>query len=296
MKEPMKALAKNYLLVAGLATPLMMATGAFADAPFMNIAFDGDPIGQPPATNTTTTLPITQPYSLGGYGPLTTNPYGDSPPTPSDGTVLVENTGTMTAAVLTSNSTNDQEGAVYMDTQYSVLSQFVQESFDLEILNQPPAATIQPVTLNGGPDVGGIIFGVNNFQAGNPGFDFDVVPTGASNGVFGIRTADGNGVTSFFNYSDNTVYHIQLDADYSADTVDAYVNGNLEETGDPMRSGVVANANPDETFIYLNAEPGYANSVAIDNIQASVPEPASISLLGMGALALLKRRHTPAKT
>jgi len=278
------------LAAVGMSWPLW-SIPAMAD-PFMNINFDGDTVGNPPATNTTITYPITQPYSIGGYSDSTTNPYGDSPPTADDGTVLVGNPDGMSkAAVLTSNSSNDQEGAVYLDTEYSVTTQTLQVSFDVDVLNAPPAATIQTKILNGGPSSVGILLGVNNFQSGNSGFDFAIAPTSGTGGIFGIRTADNTGLTSFFSYTDNSVNHVELDANYSTGTVDAYVNGTLEESGDPMQSGIVPNANPDETFIYLNAEPGYANSVAIDNIQASVPEPASLSLLGIGALALLRRRR-----
>ncbi len=283
--------SKLTLTLAALTSALAISAPAFAD-PFMNINFDADTPGNPPATSTNTTLPITQPYSLGGYSALTTNPYGDSPNTPDEGTILVGSPdGMSNAAVMTTNPTDAEVGALYMDTEYSVTSQSVQLSFDLDIKNQPASATGQLKTLNGGPSTVGILLGINNFQAGNTGFDFAAAPTSAAGGVFAVRSPDNGNLTSFFNYSLNTPYHIEIDANYDTGLMDTYVNGALEASGLPMASGIVPNANPDETFIFLNGEAGYANEVAIDNIEASVPEPASLSVLGLGACALLARRR-----
>src|SRR5579862_8586285 len=230
------------LALSGIAS-LALAGPAIAD-PFMNINFDGDTVGQPPATSTNTTLPITQPYALGGYSAVTVNPFGDSPNTPDEGTILVGNPDGMSqAAVMTTNPTDNQVGTLWMDTQYSVTSQVMKLSFDVDIKNGPPAATQQLKTLNGGPQTVGILLGINNFQAGNSGFDFAAAPTSGTGGIFGLRSPDTTNITSFFNYSDNTPYHVELDANYSTGLLDAYVNGNLEAGGLVMQSGAVPAAN-----------------------------------------------------
>jgi hypothetical protein len=278
-----------------LAAPLALAYPALADNQFMNINFDGDTIASQPATNTTVTYPITQPYAIGGYDPDPDPNNGayESPPTPADGTILVGDApGISKGAILTTDPGNNQIGALWMDTEYNQSSQVMKLSFDLNVLNAPSALTAQTKFLNGNPaDPVGILLGVNSFQSGNSGFDFAAAPTSSSGGVFGVRTADNTGLTSFFNYTNGDSYHIELDANYSTGTVDAYVNGTLEESGAPMQSGIVPGANPDETFIFLNGQPGDANSVAIDNIEASVPEPASLGLLAIGGGALLMRRR-----
>ena len=79
-------------------------------------------------------------------------------------------------------------------------------------------------------------------------------------------------------------------------TVNAYVDGVLGYSGYPLRTGaVVGPTSTSELFIYFNGESGYANQVAIDNIQgydsaysapAPVPEPGTMMLLGAGFLGL----------
>jgi hypothetical protein len=294
----MKASKNNFRFFAaslGITAPLWFMSGAALADPFMNITFSGDTVGQPPATNTNTALPITQPYALGGYDPDPdpNNGAEESPPTAADGTILVGNPdGMPNAAVMTTNPDDNQIGALWMDTEYNVTSELVKLSFEVDIISGSPT-TAQTKTLNGDPtQTVGVLLGINSFDAGNTGFDFAAAPTSGSGGIFGLRSPTSDNLTSFFNYSDDTPYNVEIDANYGTGLMNAYVNGTLEASNLPMVAGIDPAANPDETFIFENGELGYANSVALTNIEASVPEPASTGvLIFAGAAALMRRRR-----
>jgi len=114
-KAPLQSFALSTVLSMSLAFAGLFSAAAKADNQFMNITFGGDTDGNPPATNTNTSLPITQPYSLGGYSDSTVNPYGDSPPTADDGTAVVVITHDPAVAAAMDRRVVMQDGRVISD-------------------------------------------------------------------------------------------------------------------------------------------------------------------------------------
>jgi hypothetical protein len=253
-------------------------------APFMNITFDGDAEGAQPSTAAPAN-PVLKPYAIGGY-----DPTYQSPPSAASGTIIVNDVGGMNnAAVLTTNSSNNELGALWLDTAFSQASQQVTLSFDVNILAAPTGATVQPKTLDGGPGTAGILLGMNTFGSAQ-GTRFAAAPTSATGGVFAIRTPDNLGLQSFFNYTEGQTYHIDLVSNYNTGLVSTYVDGVF--TGDKSFASLPAvGVTTQEFFFHLNGEGGFANSIAIDNVVAAVPEPTGIALLGLGAGAMLLRRR-----
>ncbi len=274
----------------------MLASGFTATsvaAPFVDINFDSDAIGSAPSTAASTN-PLVKPTAIGGYDTDATpiwDPGYKNPPTASCGTILVQDVGGMSkAAQLTTNSENAELGALWIDTSVSYTSQQVRLSFDVDIIGAPNSATSQVKTLNGS-GAAGILLGMNTFGTA-PGAKFAVAPTSATGGVFAIRSADNNDLQSFFTYTEGTTYNVALVSDYDTGVVSTYVDGVF--TGSKtFASAPAANVTTQEFFFHLNGEASYSNIVAIDNISA-VPEPASIGLLGVAGLAMLKRRRRTA--
>ncbi|HEX8525295.1 MAG TPA: PEP-CTERM sorting domain-containing protein [Tepidisphaeraceae bacterium] len=275
--------------ITTLAAAALLATAVTASAavtPFMDVNFDSDTAGSTPAAGPSSN-PISKPGALGGYTATTEN----NPPTAANGSILVNNAGTMSkAAVLTTNSANNELGALYVDTGFSQVSQHLSLSFDFSVLDAPTSGTVQPKTLNGSGSVG-ILFGINVFGTAQ-GMRFAAAPTSASGGVFAIRSASNTDLQSFFNYNEGQTYHITLAADYSTGKVTTFVDGT--PTGSLTFAAPASGVTTQEIFMHLNGESGNANSVAIDNIVAAVPEPASLSVLGLGSLAMLGRRRRSA--
>jgi len=277
------SLRKHVVVLAVLA----LALSASADT-FMNVTFGGDTIGSAPATGT----PITQIGALGGY---TATAY-NSPPTADNGTILVDNVAGMSkAAVLTTNRTNGEVGALFMDTGLGMVSSRLNVTFDIAVLSAPTAATAQaPYHLNGSAtDTAGVLFGVRAYAStvGQWAFSFAVAPTSATGGVFALRDITNTQLTTFGSYVEGQKYSIALYADYSKGTVDAYVDGVLGFSGYPLRTGVVAApTSTSELFMYFNGQSGEANQVAVDNILVSdtaVPEPLTMLgvIAGVGGVA-----------
>lgn len=277
-------------LLVVVAVVLTCAARASAETPFLDINFNGDLTGAAPGTGASSN-PISIPGAIGGYDsdplPLS-DPGYKSPPTASCGTILVNDAGSLTkAAVMTTNPTNGELGALWIDTGFSQTSQNIKLSFDLCVLAAPTTATAQVKTLNGTGSAG-ILFGINTFATAQ-GARFAVAPTSATGGVFSIRSADNSDLQSFFDYVEGSTYHVDLFSDYGTGLVSTYVDGNY--TGAfAFASGGAAGVTTQEFFMHLNGESGFANQVAIDNIVASVPEPSSLALFGIGAVALLRRR------
>ncbi|MGB7160590.1 MAG: PEP-CTERM sorting domain-containing protein [Tepidisphaeraceae bacterium] len=271
-------------LAAGLLSALL-TTAAHA-TPFLDINFDGDTAGSAPGTAPLSN-PLIKPTAIGGYDPA----YA-SPPTAASGTIVVTDVGGMTkAAVMTTNPSNGVTGALWIDNNgFNQLSQQVSISFDLNVIDAPTNATVQPKTLNGAGSVG-ILLGMNTFTGTSaPAARFAVAPTSAGGGVFAIRSPDNSDLQSFFNYVEGETYNVQLVSNYDTGKVSTYVNDAFQGEFS-FWSGGGANISTSEFFFHLNGESGNANSVAVDNIVAAVPEPTGIALVAMGAGALLLRRR-----
>jgi hypothetical protein len=290
-------IAKSRALVLGGAVLSSLALcGPAIAAPFMNINFDGDTAGSQPTLSPQGAPgdPVNQPTALGGYDNLSDpNGFGDSPPKSDEGSVIVNNASTMSkAAVLTTVPGNNNQGAIWMDTDYSDTGNNFHMSFDLAILHTGSASSVQTYKLNGltGPDQE-MIFGLNEFTGlGSSIFGFAAVPTSGGAGLFGLRNINNAEIDTFFNYTLGDTYHIDIDSDFTTGTVDAYVNGTLKLADYPMRAGLTNN-NLVETFAFVNGDSVDSNSVALDNITGAVPEPASFSILGFAAGATLLRRR-----
>lgn len=113
-------MSKSFISVAAALTLAVLATSALADVQFLNVNFDADTIGSAPATTNSGVWsignPVSRPNGIGGYDsdplPLS-DPGYKSPPTASCGTIVVGNaTGISQGAVLTSNNTNNEVGAL----------------------------------------------------------------------------------------------------------------------------------------------------------------------------------------
>lgn len=273
----------------GLVASAAMFAASFGSAhaaTFLDINFDADTIGAAP----TTRYPVpgtpnqTDLWAIGTYDAL------------PGGSVLVNNApGISKGAVLTSNSAEGTLGSQWLDTAFSATGQNVGLSFDINVLAASLDVAVQPKILDGGPGTSGILFGMNAFGTA-PGFRFAVTPTSANGGLFTFRTPDNLGLTSFFSYTEGQKYHLDIDADYTAGTLDAYVDGNLL-LNDYVFAAGAANVTTQEFFFHLNGEVGTANSVAVDNIFATVvPEPSTtaaavIGLVGL-TVACVRRRRT----
>jgi hypothetical protein len=274
-------------LAIGLLAGTVLSSSAAHAAPFIDINFDADADGSAPSVDSTPPNPMVQPYAIGGYT-LTTE---DNPPTPANGSILVGDIGGMSnAAIMTSNAANGVLGALWIDNNgFSQVSQQVTLSFDVNILDAPTTATVQPKILDGGFATAGILLGMNTFGTAQ-GTRFAAAPTSATGGVFAIRTPDNSGLQSFFNYTEGQTYHIDLVSNYDTGLVGTYVDG-VFTGNEAFATGPSALVSTQEFFFHLNGELGNANSVALDNIVASVPEPTGIALLALGAGALLLRRR-----
>ena len=293
---------KRSLMFVGLA----LFTGAFAvhakaDGVFLNINFNGDTAGSAPATGASS--PVTKPDAIGWYD-YDANPNNgaySSPPTAADGTIVVNNAGTMSkAAVMTTNARDNQIGALWMDTGYSVVGNEIKLSFDIDVLSG--VKTIgQTATLSTDSSSVNTLFGINTFSSAGT-LRFNAVDTSSTGGLFGIRTTNDGGstflVTPFFDYTNGQTHNVVLDANYATGLLNVFVDGNSALSNFAFLSAPSPGATLSETFMYLNGDTTLAaqNSVAIDNINGSVvtPLPASVwsvfALIGgLGLVGGMKR-------
>jgi len=207
--------------------------------------------------------------------------------TPDMGTAVVNGN----SATLTSN--NAEVGAVWMDTSLNSHANFVSLKFDLNILSQ--AASGYDQAFGGAQTLGGVRIVQNGIFAESLQF----MPTDATTGTFAFRNFDGSAVQTIGNYTTNTLYHIQLDADYASGTASAYINGNLAYTGYPLRSGTGPGGLTSEVFVYLNGATGddVHNSFTIGETAVPLPSTASAGMICLAALGLgkvVRRRGTAA--
>lgn len=281
------------LFASVLSAGALLSTWQTANAQqVLDINFNSDTAGNAPATSAMISpLPLTKPYGIGGYDydPDPNNGLYESPPTAADGTILVS--GATLNTTWTTNSGDNQVGSLWMDTEYSVTSSFLQLKFDLNVLGASQSSG-QSYTLLSNASTVSPVFGVNTFESTfTNSLRFNAVPTSSTGGVYGIRTSAG--IEPFFSYTNGDNHQIELDADYSTGTLNVLVDGVTK-----MSSYAFSTPNPSatiqETFFYLNgdtsASPG-SNSIALDNISASVPEPASLGLISLCAVGLLRRRR-----
>ena len=278
--------AVRLLLFAAVSGCCLLASVASAEV-IVNVNFDGDTLGAPPATSVPSGDVVSQPIAIGGFG------------APA-GSVLVGNApGMSKGAILTTNAPNGAVGAQYLDvTGFSLPGQQLAMSFDINILSAPTNATAQPKILGGG--IAGILLGMNVHTSNSWAFRFAAAPTDANGGVFAFRTEDNSELIPFFNYEEGKTYRIDILANYSTGKLDAFVDGVQLLTGFAFWSSGAANVSTNEFFFHLNGEPGYSNVVAIDNLFATqAPEPASLlvwTLLGVTTVGAARRarRKLPA--
>jgi hypothetical protein len=283
----------RFCRLGALLAALSLSPAVASAAPFMNIDFESDTPGSAPTTDLTPGNPMTQPSAIGGYT-LVSPPAGDTPPTAGSGTIVVGNSpGMAQGAIMTTNPLNSELGALWVDNNgFNVAAQQVRMSFDVNILAAPTVATTQPKVLNGG--TAGILLGMNAFtnSGSQQSFRFAAAPTSAAGGVFAFRTADNLELVDFFNYVEGQTYNVAIEADYTTGKVRAFVDGVLKISNHTFLTTNVPGAVTGEYFFHLNGEAGFANSVALDNIQSSViPEPASAALAGAAACGLFVVRR-----
>jgi hypothetical protein len=245
-----------------------------------DFTFDDQSIGSTPTTTTPGVDPQPQQHVYAIDGFPDTGPYS--------GSVTVNNAGTMSkAAVMT--TTQGGTGSQYMDTQFLTNGPQITVDFDLDVIDVPTTGLPQSATSI--PN--GQAFVIQAFAESGGGNDrvwrFAASPTSATGGIFGMRDNSGGDIIPFATYNEGDTHHFKIVSDYSTDTVNVFMDGNPEVVGAPFVNAGATGM--DELFIFQNDVEGQTNSVAIDNIVTAVPEPASISMLGLGALALARRKR-----
>jgi hypothetical protein len=293
MKTSFKTNYLKMIAVVGVVAVSLAVCPAMAEQfKFMDINFNGDSSGSAPSTSPapsplTSATPITTVQAIGGYDsdPLpATDPGYKSPPTASCGTVVVGDVSGMSkASVMTTNSTDGEMGALWMDTGFSMTSSQLSLKFDINVLAAPTTATVQPKLLNNTTDQAGILFGINTFTSAGRGVCFAVAPTSENGGVFALRNAANDRLITFGNYVEGQTYNLAIAANFETGTADAYINDVLAVSDFPFwATGNSSAITTSEVFMHLNGESGYSNQLAIDNIQAFnyvVPEPGTLTLL-----------------
>ena len=245
-----------------------------------DFTFDDQAAGTTPITTTPGVDPQPQQhvYAIGGFPD--TGPY--------TGTVQVNDAGTMSkAAVMV--TTQGGTGAQYIDTQFLTNGPQITVDFDLDVIDVP--TTGLPQSAASIPD--GQAFVVQAFAESGGGNDrvwrFAASPTGPTGGIFGLRDNSGGDIIPFASYTEGDTHHFKIVSDYSTDTVNVFMDGNPAVVGAPFVNAGATGL--DELFIFQNNLENQPNIVAIDNIVTAVPEPASLSMLGLGVLSLARRKR-----
>jgi hypothetical protein len=248
--------------------------------------FDSTPNGSTPPTAAPGANPQHDVYSIGGYpdsGTLT-------------GGVTVQDASTMSHAAVM-NTTQGGTGSLFIDTQFNTTGNKISTSFDVAILAMP--TTGLPQDAAHAPNGQGFVvqaFG-NGPLAQNRVFRFVATPTGATGGSFGLRNNTDGDIIVIGSYELGQTYHIQIDADFLSQTIDAYIDDSLAAND---LAFVDPTTNIYEDFIFQNGVEGETNTAAIDNLVTydnitafgSVPEPITLALMGagLGGIAMGRRR------
>lgn len=281
---------------AAVALPLAVWSVSAAAVPFVggneitDFNFDSDTAGSPPPTTypSADATPQHDIFAIGGFpdtGPLT-------------GTVTVQDAGTMhNAAVM--NTTQGGTGALYIDTAFSTTGNKISTSFDIAILAMPTTGIPQD-TVHAPNGQGFVIQAFGNGPAAqNRAFRFVATPTDATSGNFGLRNNTDGDIIVIGSYQLGQTYHIQIDADFLSQTLDAYIDESLAANDFGF---VDPTTNITEDFIFQNGVEGETNTVAIDNLViydnitafGSVPEPVTLSLFGAGLAGMIAARRRKA--
>lgn len=213
--------------------------------------------------------------TFGGYSATATA----SPPTPDMGTVVTHGL----SATMTTNSSDAEVGALYMDTGLNTTASSLSLDFYVNVLSQ--AATGYGQNFGGDDTLAGMR--IYDSTVANWAYSFQFMPTSATTGYFAFRNADNTAVQSIATYNTNTLYHVQLESDYASGTASAYINGSLAYSGYPLRGLTHANDQTSEIFFYMNGVGGANNSIYIaDPSAVPLPSTASVGLVGLAALGL----------
>jgi hypothetical protein len=256
---------------------------------FLDINFDGQTDGNSVATNTSTTLPITDPYALGGFPDM--GPY--------NGTTTVTNTNGFSNGGLMSTSQGGI-GANYLDTQFLVSAQLITLNFDINVLGIPGFSAGLGQSVPGA--LGGQAFAINAFtETSDRIWRFIVAPQADGSVMFGMRANDVDGSLIPLGtgpYNLGQTYHVSIAANYVSNTVDVSVDGTPLASGLAFTASVPVSAGMSEFFIFQNGVEGVSNQIILDNIvatTAAVPEPGSVAVwslvAGIFGIGGLRRRR-----
>jgi hypothetical protein len=196
------------------------------------------------------------------------------------------------SADLKTDPSNAVTGAMYLDTGSNTQATTVSLSFDVDVLSQAASGYDQTKTIAGNDSP--ILFGVRIAEAGNWAASFQLSPTSATTGVFGMRDANNSSLTTFgSSYTVGDVNHVQIDANYTTGTANVSLNGTQVLTNYALWTGPQANPTTSEIFAYLNGTSnGTSNEVLIgDALPTPLPRSAWMGLVLMGGVGLFAARR-----
>jgi len=269
----MTSTKKLFVTFVALAMGLWLSSTTATAAPFLNINFDSQNLGDPIATSfpSVPPYPITVAYGTGGFP--------DTPP--YAGTNIVASPPGLSKAALMS-TTQGGIGANYVDTQFLITNPVISFDVDINVVDVP--TTGLPQATASAPD--GQAFVIQAFALdSNRVWRFAVTPTGDTTGEFAMRNNTDGDLITFASYTEGEAYHLSIVSNYATNTVDVFLNGNPALTGLPFITAQPLNGGMAEFFFFQNGIEGLTNQVAVDNI-VGVPEPSSLVLAGLAATAL----------